>query len=127
MNRDTIWKSDEKGFTLIETVVAILILTIGLLALAQLFVLSTYTNTFAYDESVEIKAAEDTMELLRSLPFTDARLSVGGTINPAPAACATGCVPDQNHVLGVYFTPVNVGSPSVTFSYAMAITGYSAS
>src|SRR5262249_13742670 len=125
MVKNSFWKSDEHAFTLIETAVAILILTIGLLALAQLFVLSTYTNTFAYDESIEVKAAEDTIELLRGLQFTDPRLSPGGTIRADVAACDTGCAADQNHILGVYFNPVTIGSPSVTISYAMATDVYS--
>jgi prepilin-type N-terminal cleavage/methylation domain-containing protein len=119
------WK-DRQGFTLIETVVAVLILTIGLLALAQLFVLATYTNTFAHDQAVEVKAAEDTMEMLRSLPnFDDPKLSIGGTIRSTPDACATGCLPDENHVLGIFFEPVTIGGSSVVVSNRMATAPFS--
>ncbi|MEW6730001.1 MAG: prepilin-type N-terminal cleavage/methylation domain-containing protein [Acidobacteriota bacterium] len=125
-------KSNERAFTLIETLVALLILAIGLLAIAQLFIAATYTNSFAYNESVAVKVAEDTLELLRGLPFSDARLSNGGTINapvpyslgsgtPAPevAQCSVGSSihADRDHVLGVYFDPQQLGGTGPIVSY----------
>src|SRR5687767_13401678 len=103
MTTNRMRNSDESAFTLVETIVALLILSIGLLALAQLFIFSTYNNSFAYSASTAIKAAEDTVEMLRGLPFTDAKLAIGGTIRPTPAPCTTGCLPDKDHVRGVYF------------------------
>lgn len=122
MVKNALRKTDGQGFTLIEIVLALLILTIGVLALAQLFIFSTYSNSFAYNASVAVKAAEDTMEKLRGLPFTDPKLAIGGTINATPAACATGCVADQNHVSGIYFTPV-IQNGGLTH-YQMAVTEF---
>lgn len=111
------------GFTLIEAIIALLILAIGLLAVANLFVFSTYSNTFAYNESVALKAAEDTLEMLRSTSLADPKLSVGGTIVATSAPCATGCAADQNHIMGVYFVPVT--DNGIITHYVMKLTPYS--
>jgi prepilin-type N-terminal cleavage/methylation domain-containing protein len=124
LKRDGVIKRNDKGFTLIELVIAMLILTVGLLALAELFIASTYTNSFAYNASVEVKAAEQILEQLRSLQFNDPKLTVGGTINASPAPCASGCAADQNHIMGIYFQPV-LDTHGRIKHHAMAIAPYS--
>jgi type IV pilus assembly protein PilV len=66
----TIVRLDKKGFTLIEVLVACVILTIGMLGILETMVLSMQQNltNFSRDESVRI--AEQTMNELRNSDFT---------------------------------------------------------
>jgi prepilin-type N-terminal cleavage/methylation domain-containing protein len=62
-------RTDERGFTLIEVMVAIVILTVGLLSLAQMMVLATSSNTLSGRMTSSSTLARDQLERLRSAPF----------------------------------------------------------
>ena len=100
MRRDL---SDDRGMTLVEAMIAMLILLFGLLAVAQVLVFSTVASkTYGRDATKATAAAHDKMEELTGLPFADMTtnitvappypangvgLSAGGSIPPAaPAA-----------------------------------------
>jgi len=72
----------EQGFTLLEAVIALLLMTIIALGSASLFAYSIYNNSGASNRATSIAIAQEALELLRSAPFnsttTDATL-VGGT------------------------------------------------
>ena len=59
----------EQGFSLIEVLVASLILTVGVLALAQLFAVSTTSNLAAKSTTYAAVLADQKMEELRSLTW----------------------------------------------------------
>ncbi|MBI4454909.1 MAG: prepilin-type N-terminal cleavage/methylation domain-containing protein [Acidobacteria bacterium] len=59
-------KVEARGFTLLESMIALLILTTGLLGLAQLFVLAIHQNSYARQNTMAISAAEDKMEDLKN-------------------------------------------------------------
>ncbi len=63
--------SNEKGFTLIETVVALVILMIASLGIASLFLFSTRYNTGANERAVAIALAQEQMEAIRGADFED--------------------------------------------------------
>nr|WP_041267166.1 prepilin-type N-terminal cleavage/methylation domain-containing protein [Geotalea daltonii] len=65
----TISKPDNSGFTLIEVMVSILIMTVGLLGLLQTVILATEHNlrNQMRDEAVEI--GEVTMHAMKAKPF----------------------------------------------------------
>ncbi len=72
--------SGERGFTLIEVMVAIVILTVGLLSLAQMMVLATSSNTLSGRMTSASALAKDQLERLKAAPFyTD---PVAKTRNP---------------------------------------------
>ena len=54
----------ERGFTLIEVMVAILILTIGLLSLAQMMALATNANALSGRMTATAALAKEQLELL---------------------------------------------------------------
>ena len=100
MHRDL---SDESGVTLVEAMIAMLILLFGLLAVAQVLVFSTVASkTYGRDATKATAAAHDKMEELAGLQFADTTtnltvaapfpangvgLTAGGSIPPAdPAA-----------------------------------------
>ncbi len=59
--------SDTSGFTLTEVLVACVILTTGIVALAQLFVVSTTSNRVARNQASTMVMAQQKMEQLRGL------------------------------------------------------------
>jgi prepilin-type N-terminal cleavage/methylation domain-containing protein len=67
-------KDKEKGFTLLEVIVAISVLTIGLLAVASMQVLAIKGNTLAFGVTEATSWASDQMEKLMFLPYDHANL-----------------------------------------------------
>jgi type II secretory pathway pseudopilin PulG len=62
-------RSTEAGFSLVEVVVATLLLAVGLVAVAQLFAISTKANTSARANTFTVLLAEQKMEQLRALTW----------------------------------------------------------
>lgn len=78
-------KIREGGFTLIEVIVAISILTVGLLAVASMQMAAIRGNFFAYRTSEATTLAQDRLEYLLSLPYDDTLLEDGdGKGDPIP-------------------------------------------
>jgi prepilin-type N-terminal cleavage/methylation domain-containing protein len=61
--------TDDRGFSLVEVLVATLVLSIGLISVAQLFALSTKGNTAARANTFTVLLAEQKMEQLRALTW----------------------------------------------------------
>ena len=59
----------EKGFTLLEVIIAISILTIGLLAVASMQVAALKGDSFAHTRTEATTWAQDRLELLMSMPY----------------------------------------------------------
>jgi prepilin-type N-terminal cleavage/methylation domain-containing protein len=70
----------QRGFTLIETMVAILILTIGLVGTAALMSSSVNMGAHARYQSTAALLASEKMEDLSRFPSGDPSLSTGGTL-----------------------------------------------
>ena len=73
--------SGEPGFSLIEVMVAILILTVGLLSLAQMMVLATNSNSLSGRMTSASALAKEQLERLKAAPFYTDPLT--RTRNPA--------------------------------------------
>jgi Tfp pilus assembly protein PilV len=73
--------SEERGMTLVETMIALLVLLSGLMAMAQVLAFSVLASkTFGRDSTKTTAFARDKMEELGSLPYADVHTNV--TVNP---------------------------------------------
>jgi type II secretory pathway pseudopilin PulG len=61
----------EAGFTLVETLVAIVVLVFGLMAVTNLLLVAASANTVANQSSAATASATHVMDLLRSTPWAD--------------------------------------------------------
>lgn len=66
----------ERGFTLIETSIALVILMVAGLGVASLFTYSIRYNSGGNDRALAISIAQQQIEQFRSVPFTDSILAV---------------------------------------------------
>jgi prepilin-type N-terminal cleavage/methylation domain-containing protein len=78
---------DEAGFTLVETLIAVVVLSVGLMAIANLFAMSTSSNVAARHMTAATTQAVEAMEMIKKIPF--AGLALGGNGNLDVAAAAT--------------------------------------
>ena len=90
--------TSERGFTLIETTVAAIILTVGLVALAELLAVSVRMHKLGRDSAQATRLAQDKFEELMKLNFAAPALS--------PATCADSLGANTNNCFDV---PANSG------------------
>jgi Tfp pilus assembly protein PilV len=80
---------NESGMTLVESLIAIVILLFGLLAMAQALAFSVIASkTYGRDSGLATAAAHDKMEELIGLAFNDTTTNV--TVNPPYPTSGTG-------------------------------------
>jgi len=71
--------SDERGFTLIETTIALLVMLVGALACASLFVFSVQNNVGGSERALAMAVAQQELEQIRSVKYDDSTLNVATT------------------------------------------------
>lgn len=83
MKETKVKQGSERGFSLIEVIIAILILTVGLLSLAQMMLVATNSNALSGRMTASAALAKEQLELLKAAPFymNPADIS-SGSINP---------------------------------------------
>jgi Tfp pilus assembly protein PilV len=70
----------QQGFTLIETSVALVVMMIGGLGIAAVFAYAIRNNTGARDRAAALAVAQQELEILRHLSYSDPALTA--TVNP---------------------------------------------
>ena len=68
---------NRKGFTLIEVLVGLIILAVGLLAIAGMLVTSVKGNYFSNHLTQASYVAQDRLEFLKNIPIDNAALTAG--------------------------------------------------
>lgn len=68
-------KTGERGFTLLETTIAVVVMMVAALAAASLFLYSINYNSGSNDRALAIAVAQQRLEQYRSVNFFDASLN----------------------------------------------------
>ena len=120
MRRNGAGERGERGFTLVETAIAMIVLMVAGLAATTLFVYSTKYNSGAADRAVAQSLAQRQMESLRKTTFgnlaasTTTVTSVGRNFTVDVAVCNDGTAACGGSAavkrLTVTVTPANAGS-----------------
>lgn len=112
MNRATrVADRTEAGFTLIESLVAIIVLSFGIIAITNLMTVAASSNAVANQSTAAATIATREMERLKALPFVDACLDEGGDLDdnvPDVAVPPALTAADGTCVAGVYWTLASV-------------------
>lgn len=75
----------QDGFSLVEVLIAVVVLAFGLMAVANLFAMATSSNVAARHMTAAVTQASEATEMLKAVPFSGLR--PGGTVNlDTPAA-----------------------------------------
>lgn len=69
----------ERGFTLVETTIASLVMLVGALACSSLFVFSLQNNVGGSERALAMAVAQQQLEQIRSVTYEDATLIAGTT------------------------------------------------
>jgi prepilin-type N-terminal cleavage/methylation domain-containing protein len=69
----------ERGFTLIETTIASLVMLVGALACSSLFVFSVQNNIGGSERALAMAVAQQQLEQIRSVKYENATLNEGTT------------------------------------------------
>jgi len=107
-----------KGFTMIEILIALVILSVSLLALAGLMVRTTRNNSFGGHMTEAATFAQDKLEEFRAIGWVKIPANTSGVDYPNGA---TGIVYTRNW--GVAPNPVNVDLKEITVTINWADQG----
>jgi Tfp pilus assembly protein PilV len=75
-------QKSERGFTLIETAIALVVMMVAGLAVSSLFVYSIHNNMGGNERALAMAVAQQQLEQLRSVDFDDSTLAIGTTTLP---------------------------------------------
>jgi prepilin-type N-terminal cleavage/methylation domain-containing protein len=117
-------RGSDRGFTLVEMLIATVVVVIGLVAVAQLVPTSMMMNANNRSDGTALVIAQRQMEALRAVPLT-----VNSFTDPLGVTCppATTCfVGDPNQPGQLVGSPVALFNNSPVINYAQApVGGYS--
>jgi prepilin-type N-terminal cleavage/methylation domain-containing protein len=71
----------QAGFTLVEALIAMVILSFGLIAVTNLMLVASTSNTVANQSTAATSIASQQLEQLKILPFADPGLTTGGDLD----------------------------------------------
>jgi len=82
--------NSQRGFTLIETTIAMMVMMVAGLGVVSLFTYSISYNSGGNDRAVAISIAQQHIEQLRSVKFTDSLLNVTAATVLSPDTISNG-------------------------------------
>jgi Tfp pilus assembly protein PilV len=71
--------TDQRGFTIVETTIASLVMLVGALGVSSLFLFSTQNNIGGGERALAMSVAQQQLEQIRSVTFEDATLTAATT------------------------------------------------
>lgn len=69
----------QRGFTLIETTISLLVMMVGSLAITSLFLFSSQNNVGGGERALAMAVAQQQLEQIRSVDYEDSTLNAGTT------------------------------------------------
>lgn len=115
------------GFTMIEILIALLVIAVGILGIAVMQIVSFQTNQSAYARSQAVYLARDIFDRIRSNPEGYQNTSIYDAVdssdtdalpgNPACVDSAGGCTPEE-------MAQQDVLEWSANFENVFSVTGY---
>lgn len=118
-NRHPEAQRNEEGFSLIELMVAIVVITFGLVSIVGISAYVSRANSTSNTLSVLATAAQDQADILRgaiwSTAFQDPKLTIGGNLDYASS--------DTNHRVAISDTPAGTLNVSWKVIAGPATTG----
>ena len=72
--------TNERGFTLIEVLIAMVIMTIALVAMAELMAITLRIQMLGRNETAAVRLVQSKIDQLVAVDFTDAIVAVGGSL-----------------------------------------------
>ena len=72
--------NNDRGFTLIEVLIAMVILTVALVSMAELMAITLRMQQLGRNQTLAMRLAQDKVDELMSRNFTFADLAVGGSL-----------------------------------------------
>ncbi|MBT6338864.1 MAG: prepilin-type N-terminal cleavage/methylation domain-containing protein [Desulfobacula sp.] len=107
-------QTNNKGFTLIEVMITLVILSVGILAMSLMQVQAIKGNSSAFSRTNANAIAFTFLEELRRIPFDDANLTSGTNLDAGKAPSGGNPVPtDADHL----YNPTN--SPTLAGMYQL--------
>lgn len=88
-SKANVHRQQERGFTLMETTCALLVMMIGGLGICAVFAFAIENNTGSRDRAASIAVAQQTMERFRSLTFIDPALTADTSTSTVTSAGRT--------------------------------------
>lgn len=71
----------ERGFTLVETLIAMVILTVGLVSMAELMAITLRMQMLGRNETAAIRLVQSKIDELVAVDFANATVAVGGGLD----------------------------------------------
>lgn len=123
MGRRAACRGGERGFTLVEMLIATVVVLVGLVAVAQLVPTSVLLNASNRSDGTALVLAERQMEALRAIPLAETTFTDPlGITCPIGTTCKAGDPSKPGLVVGSPVVPVN-NSPVIDFGQPM-VAGY---
>jgi len=72
--------TNERGFTLVEVLVATVILVVGLVAMAELMAITLRMQMLGKNETAAIRLVQSKIDELVAVTFTNATVAIGGSL-----------------------------------------------
>jgi Tfp pilus assembly protein PilV len=111
--RETVERGAEAGFTLVEALVAIVVLIFGLMAVTNLMLVAASSNSVANQGTAAVTSAIRIMDMIKATTFT--ALTEGGDTYTFDVADASGAMDCSNKDLAITNWHCNDEVPGVGF------------
>lgn len=98
---------NERGFTLVEALAAIVVFAVGIMAVSNLMLVAASSNKAANYSSAATAAAVERLDILKSTTYENLVAGEGGSVT-ADVGATAACLPDFDPATAVYNCTDNI-------------------